>query len=130
MNVANHILSPGNLEIKYGREFSHFKKEINGRLNEMNETINAALPEHKASSQRASSKLKQEILSLQRSVEGILKAMEDKPASSSKNKEIPSELLVRNIPAKYLGPTFAIQLAVKSLHEASEDTEQFNAAER
>lgn len=96
------IASPGNLGLQYGREFSHFEKEINGRLNEMNKTINATLAEHKASSQKASSELKQEILSLQRSVEGIIKAMEDKPVSSSKNKKIPSELSVRKFPAKSL----------------------------
>lgn len=128
------VFSPGHTrQEKYGGEsFSRFENEIHGKFDEMNRSLDKALKEQKASVERATSELRQDIISLQKSVEGIAKTLETKSASASKKKKILTELSVRNIPPKK--PSFQFrylfQAIVKSLHEKSETTEQFNPAER
>ena len=63
---STDMISPGKSGQNFGREFSHFKREMNGRLNDMNKTINAALAEHRTSSQAEVTELNQDILSLQK----------------------------------------------------------------
>ena len=74
--------------------FSRFELAMNGKLDCMNKAFNKALMEQKTSSEKATSELKQEILTLQKSVDGIVKVLEDKPASALKKKKIPNELSV------------------------------------
>ena len=61
-----NMISPWNSGQNFGREFSHFKREMNGRLNDINKTINATLAEHRTSSKAEVIELKQDILSLQK----------------------------------------------------------------
>ena len=85
--------SPGHPGSEHGAEFfNRFENEINGKLDEMNK----ALDKQRSSAERATSEIKEDILALQRSIDGIVKTLEDncKPAASKK-KKIPNELSVR-----------------------------------
>ena len=92
------MISPVNSGQNFGREFSHFKREMNGRLNDMNKTISAALAEYRTSSQVEVTELKQDFCLFKKCIDGIVRPLEDKSVSACKNKKISSELSIRIFP--------------------------------
>ena len=81
--------------------FTRFENEMSKKFEEVNKSLDKAISEQRNAAERAASEMKQDILLLQKSVQGIVKALEEKPTSVWKNKKIPTELLVRNFPAKF-----------------------------
>ena len=98
------MFMPGNSVQEHGEIefFTRFENEMNKKFEEVNKALDKAISEQKNVAERATSEMKQDILSLQKSVQGIVKALEEKPTSVWKKKKIPTELSVRNLPAKFL----------------------------